>query len=214
MKFASLLISMIAWAAAVEAQAPSASGGEKLAADKEITTSGGATFTAPGGWSMVTSGPLIVLEPPEADSHVVIFDSDAATADAAIDAAWAAYKRGEKRPIRQKLSPTAREGWEEVQVYLYETSPNERAVVQAVARRAKNAWTVVILDGKQPTFEKRGAAAGPDHGEPAAGRVPARILRGTQGRGAECRAPRADERVRRDGHEEARHPRRRRGLHR
>ncbi|MBI1897071.1 MAG: beta-lactamase family protein, partial [Acidobacteria bacterium] len=88
-----------------------------------------------------------------------IFDSEAATADAAVDAAWAAYKH-EKRPVRQKLSPPAREGWEEVQVYIYETSPNERAVAQAVARRAKNAWTVVILNGKQPTFEKRGSAVG------------------------------------------------------
>ena len=105
MRFAQLLISMVAWAAlAAAAQAPPSSP-EKLAADKEVTTSGGATFTAPGGWSMVTSGSLIVVEPPEADSHIVIFDSDAATAEAAIDAAWAAYKRGEKRAVRQKLSP-------------------------------------------------------------------------------------------------------------
>ena len=107
MRFARLLIPMVAWAAiAATAQTPTSSPAEKLAADKEVTTSGGATFTAPGGWSMVTSGPLIVIEPPEADSHVVIFDSDAATAEAAIAAAWAAYKRDEKRTIRQKLSPT------------------------------------------------------------------------------------------------------------
>src|SRR5262245_65784133 len=113
MRIARLLIVMLAWAAfAAAAQAPSSP--EKLAADKEVTTSGGATFTAPGGWSMVISGSLIVVEPPEADSQVAIFDSNAATAEAAIDAAWAAYKPGEKRPVRQKLSPTAREGWEEV----------------------------------------------------------------------------------------------------
>jgi CubicO group peptidase (beta-lactamase class C family) len=161
MRLTRLLISMVAWAAiAAAAQAPSRAPAEKLAADKEVTTSGGATFTAPGGWSMTTSGSLILIEPPEADSHIVIFDSDAATAEAAIDAAWTAYKRGEKRDVRQKLSPTAREGWEEAQVYLYETSPNERAVAQAVARRVKNAWTVVLLNGKQSTFEKRGAAIG------------------------------------------------------
>src|SRR5262245_30523348 len=159
MSFGRLLISIVIWSLTAAAQAPSRSA-EKLAADKEVTTSGGATFTAPGSWSMVTSSPLIVLEPPEADSQVVIFDSNAATAEAAIDAAWAAYKPGEKRPVRQKLSPTAREGWEDVQVYVYETSPNERAVTQAVARRAKNSWTVSILNGKQPTFEKRGAAVG------------------------------------------------------
>jgi hypothetical protein len=150
----------MAGAAVAAAQAPSRSPAEKLASDKEVTTSGGATFKAPGGWSMAASGSLIVLEPPEADSHVVIFDSDAAAADAAVDAAWAAYKRGEKRAIRQKLSPPAREGWEEAHVYLYETSPNERAVVQSVARRAKSTWTVVILHGKHSTFEKRGAAVG------------------------------------------------------
>jgi len=160
MRLTLLLISMTAWAAITAAQIPSRSPAEKLAADKEVTTSAGATFTAPGGWSMVTSGPLIIVEPPEADSHVVVFDSDAATAEAAVGAAWAAYKPDEKRAVRQKLSPPAREGWEEVQVYLYETSPNERAVVQAVARRAKNTWTVVILNGKQPTFEKRGSAVG------------------------------------------------------
>ncbi len=160
MTFRPLLISIMISAAAVAAQAPSQSPAEKITADKQLTTSHGATLTAPAGWSMTTSGPLIVFEPPEADSHVVIFDSDAATADAAIEAAWAAYKPGEKRPIRQKLSPPAREGWEEVQVYLYETSPNERAVVQAVALRSKNAWTVVLVNGKQPTFEKRGAAVG------------------------------------------------------
>jgi CubicO group peptidase (beta-lactamase class C family) len=103
---------------------------------------------------------LIILEPPEPDSHIAVFDSEASSADAAVAAAWAAYKPEEKRAIRQKISPPAREGWEEAQVYLYETSPNERAVVQSVAYRAKNAWTVLIADGKQPTFEKRGAAIG------------------------------------------------------
>jgi CubicO group peptidase (beta-lactamase class C family) len=102
---------------------------------------------------------MIVIEAPEGDSHIVLFESEAATSDAAVQAAWGAYKPGEKRTIRQKISAPAREGWEEAQVYLYETSPNERAVVQSVARRAKNAWMVVILNGKQPTFEKRGAAA-------------------------------------------------------
>jgi CubicO group peptidase (beta-lactamase class C family) len=145
-------------AAAAVAQEPVA---EKLADDKPVTTSNGATFTAPGGWSLTTvNKSLIRIEPPEADSRVIVYNSAATAADAAISAAWAAYKPEEKRPIRQKLSPPAREGWEERQVYLYETSPNERAVVQSVALRSKDAWTVVILDGKEPTFQKRGAAVG------------------------------------------------------
>ena len=160
MSAAPVLIFTAVWAVAAAAQAPSPPSPEKLAADKEVTTSGGAVFMAPEGWSLTVSGPLIVMEPPEADSHVAVFDSGAATADTAVEAAWAAYRRGEKRPLRQKLSPTAREGWEEAQVYMYETSPNERAVAQAVARRAKDRWTVVLVNGKQPTFEKRGSAVG------------------------------------------------------
>ena len=33
----------------------------------------------------------------------------------------------------------------------YETSPNERAVIQAVALRAGTTWTVFLIDGTDPT---------------------------------------------------------------
>ena len=122
-----------------------------------------------------------------------------------MSAAWAAYKPDAKRPVRQRLSPTAREGWEEAQVYIYETSPNERAVVQSVARRAKNAWTVVILDGKQPTFEKRGSAVGLIMGSMRPGTYQRESFAGRKAGAAELRTDRADEGVRRDGNEEARH---------
>jgi len=58
------------------------------------------------------------------------------------------------------LPQAARNGWEERKAYQYETSPNERAVVAAYAWRAGDAWTVVILDGSEPTFEKRSAPLG------------------------------------------------------
>jgi hypothetical protein len=51
----------------------------------------------------------------------------------------------------------AREGWSVRKQFIYETSPNERAVVVAVAFRAGDTWTVLLADGKEPTFEKRGA---------------------------------------------------------
>jgi len=54
----------------------------------------------------------------------------------------------------------AREGWEEQKVFNYETSPNERVVVAAIALRVGSSWTVALLDGSQPTFEKRGAPIG------------------------------------------------------
>jgi CubicO group peptidase (beta-lactamase class C family) len=67
------------------------------------------------------------------------------------------YKPDSKRPIKLITPRPAREGWDERQVFDYETSPNERAVVVAFALRAGTSWTVTILDGTDPTVEKRGA---------------------------------------------------------
>jgi CubicO group peptidase (beta-lactamase class C family) len=133
---------------------------EQLAADTPRVTPGGATFTAPSGWSVETGKNLVILQPPEADTHIAIVDCQAPDARAAVAAAWAAYKPEVKRPIKLVTPRPGREGWDERQVFNYETSPNERAVVQAIASRAGSTWTVFILDGSQPTVEKRSAPIG------------------------------------------------------
>ena len=46
---------------AVSKAAPTATGGERAAADSPRTTPAGATFTIPSGWSMTTRGPMVVL---------------------------------------------------------------------------------------------------------------------------------------------------------
>src|SRR5215472_14940731 len=143
-----------------QAQAETRSAPERLAADTPRVTPGGATFTAPTGWSIVSAKNLAILEPPETDTHIAIVDSQGADAAAAVAAAWAAYKPDFKRPLRLATPRPAREGWEEQQVFSYETSPNERAVVAAIALRKGSSWTVALLDGSQPTFEKRGAPIG------------------------------------------------------
>ena len=130
---------------------------ELVATDTPRTTPGGATFTVPAGWSFVTGKNLIILTPPETDSHIAIFDSQAADANAAVVAAWAAYKPEKKWPLKLVTPRPARNGWEERQVFDYETSPNERVAIQAVASRAGSLWTVLILDVSEPTLEKRGA---------------------------------------------------------
>src|SRR5215467_4094772 len=144
--------------APVQAEARSAP--ERLPADTPRVTPGGATFTVPTGWSISTGKSLVVLEPPETDTHIAIVDSQAADATAAVAAAWAAYKPDVKRPLKLVTPRPGRQGWDERQVFDYETSPNERAVAQALALRAGSSWTVVILDGTEPTFEKRSAPVG------------------------------------------------------
>jgi CubicO group peptidase (beta-lactamase class C family) len=133
---------------------------ERVSADTPRVTPGGATFTVPKEWSIVTGKNLVILQPPETDTHIVIFDAPAGDAAAAVTAAWAAYKAESKRPVKLVTPLPPKEGWDERKAFDYETSPNERAAVQALALRAGTSWTVAILDGTEPTAEKRSAAIG------------------------------------------------------
>lgn len=163
--FMSLALSLRGWSAdsVLQASAPAAearSAPEKLAADTPRVTAAGATFTVPAGWSIITGKSLVILEPPESDTYIAIVDADGADARAAVASGWAAYKPEAHRPLKLVTPRPARNGWDDRQVFDYETSPNERAVVQAIALRAGTAWTVIILDGTEPTFEKRSAPIG------------------------------------------------------
>ncbi len=158
-----LLVALSARAQQTAPAAPAGTGSapapasERMEKDTPRTTPAGATFTAPAGWTLTTKGPMVLLAPPEPDTRVAIVDVTAKDADAAVAAGWAAFKPGFARPLKISMPQTAREGWEERKVYQYETSPNERALVSAMAWRAGDAWTVILLDGSEPTFEKRGA---------------------------------------------------------
>ena len=140
-------------------QAPAAAAStlvsERVDKDTPRSTPGGATFTVPAGWRMTTKESIVVLDPPEPDSHLAIVDVKAKDADTAIAAGWKAYQPDFKRPLKLSMPQAARNGWEERRYYDYETSPNERAVVYAMAWRAGEAWAVVLVDASEPTFEKR-----------------------------------------------------------
>jgi CubicO group peptidase (beta-lactamase class C family) len=133
---------------------------ERASADTPKATASGATFTMPRDWAMTAKGPLVLLDPPEADSHLALVDVDAKSAkdaDAAVAAAWAAYRPDAKRPLKLSAPQAARNGWEERRSYQYETSPNEKATVFALALRAGASWVVAIADAADSTYEKRGS---------------------------------------------------------
>jgi hypothetical protein len=149
---------ILVWPFPAHSQAPEArSKPELVTSDSSRATAGGATFTVPAGWSIETEKNLVILAPPEPDTHIVIFDSQASDAASAVTAAWSAYKSGPTHPVKIVTPRPAREGWDERQVFDYETSPNERAVVQAVALRAGTAWIVFIIDGTDPPRSKSAA---------------------------------------------------------
>jgi len=160
-RFPKMMLSVLAvlgWVGAGAVRAQEArSKAELVSADTAKVSPGGATFTVPAGWSLETGKDLVLLTPPETDTHLAIFDAQAPDAAAAVKAAWAAYKGGQTHALKIVTPRPAREGWDERQVFDYETSPNERAAIEAIALRAGTTWTVILIDGTDPTVEKRGA---------------------------------------------------------
>lgn len=146
------------------ALSPIEAAAQKVAAaanDQPVTTSGGAGFTLPKAWTRTVDGKVTEVVAPEGDLRIAIVDVGAApSADAAVTAAWKAWRPGEAVRTPKLVSPrAAKDGWEERPVFGYETSPNEKRFIQAAALRAGPKWTVMIADGADATFEKRGAAA-------------------------------------------------------
>ncbi len=128
-----------------------------VTADSPHTTPGGATFIVPAGWSIASDASSVTLQPPEPDTHIAIFDVHAPGAAEAVASAWGAYRPAMKRPLKVAVPIPDRNGWSDGKRFIYETSPNERAVVVAFALHSGGTWTVILADGTEPTFEKRGA---------------------------------------------------------
>lgn len=154
-----LLLFLPAASSFSQASAPTRapSRGEALAADTPSTTVAGNTFIAPAGWSLSVNGPATILAAPEGDSWIALVDVEAKDADAAVAAGWAAYKPDHPWPLKVTSEAPDRDGWSKQKIYEYQTSPNEKRGVQAVARFANGRWNVDILDLSDPVAEKRGA---------------------------------------------------------
>lgn len=136
---------------------------ERLAADTAKTTVAGNTFVAPAGWSLTVRGPATILEAPEGGSFVVLVDvpaKEAKDADAAVAAAWAAYKPDAKWPLKVTTPVADKDGWTDRRSYDYQTSPNEKRGVGVDVRKANDTWTVAIFDMADAVGEKRGAQVG------------------------------------------------------
>ena len=113
--FALAVTTFLAPSAFGQTAAPAIS--ETMEQDSPRATPAGTTFTVPVGWTMTTTGPMVVLGPPEPDSHVAIVDLQAADADAAVAAGWAAYKKGFDRPLLISVPQAPRDGWVERKAY-------------------------------------------------------------------------------------------------
>lgn len=126
-----------------------------LAADTPSTTVKGNTFVAPEGWTLEVRGPATILEAPEGGSWIALVDVEAEDADAAVAAAWAAYKEL-TWPLKVTAESPDKDGWSRKRRYQYQTSPNEKRTVLAGVLYANEAWTVWLYDMAHDVGEKRG----------------------------------------------------------
>lgn len=132
---------------------------QPLSSDQPSKTESGAAFTAPQTWTMGGNEKVRTISAPEGDATVAIVDNVSASgAGDAAAKAWAAWRPDRARPPKL-ISPRApREGWDERAFVSYETSPNEKLVLEAFTLRKGDKWTVLLLDAREATLEKRGAA--------------------------------------------------------
>jgi len=131
------------------------------AADTPEKTASGATFTLPTDWSVQTHGAVTVVTAPEGDTHIAIVDvGSAADAAQAVAQAWKLYEPSMHRALQITTPGAPRAGWDEIQNFAYQTSPNEHMAVEATAMRAGHAWTVALIEGSDATLDKRSAAVG------------------------------------------------------
>ena len=133
---------------------------EHLTQDTPRTTTSGNRFVAPGGWSITVRDTATILAPPEPEAHIALVDVSAKDAESAVKAAWKIYKPDASWPVIDVRTVPDREGWSDVHVFVYRTSPNEKRSVAAHARKAGGAWTVILFDMPDAVAEKRGGQVG------------------------------------------------------
>jgi CubicO group peptidase (beta-lactamase class C family) len=142
----------------VPAPAPAAPQKTTLAADTPETTAFGNNFVAPGGWTFERRGDATIIGSPEPGSYIALVDVRAADADAAVAAAWLAYK-GAPPPwkIVDHADSADKDGWSKRRGYAYDVPPNAKRAIGANAMFANGSWLVMIIDLDEAIAEKRGA---------------------------------------------------------
>lgn len=129
------------------------------------TTATGHTYAPPEAFTASTGTNWVRFTAPEGDATVTVVDLAAARDAAdAVAQAWALAQPGFSRTLRLATARPSRNGWVDQQVFDYETSPNEKLAVQAIARRSSagdgKAWVVLLLQASEATLEKRSAPIG------------------------------------------------------
>ncbi|QQV78621.1 beta-lactamase family protein [Sphingomonas aliaeris] len=132
---------------------------ETIPAAGQTITTADARFAAPADWTLERADKIVRLIAPEGDLRMTLVDvGPAKDAAAAVAAAHALAEPGFARKLRLSTPMPAREGWDEIVNFDYETSPNEKRSIVATPYRAGASWLVLLGDGGWATFNKRSGA--------------------------------------------------------
>jgi CubicO group peptidase (beta-lactamase class C family) len=154
-----ILRSSVALFLVIGAAPPALAQAAPLAADSPAKLASGATFTAPKGWSLHDKGRVRVMTSPEGDARVMVVDGlTGADVKAAVASAWALAQPGFDRAPKLVTPRPGREGWDDRSAFDYDTSPNEKRFIYALAYRKGSSWAAVLYDGSEATADKRWAA--------------------------------------------------------
>lgn len=141
------------------AAAPSTQVQERtLAADTPLTTSAGATFTAPAGFTLREQGELLTLIEPEKEASLTLVAIGGGLGrDEAARAAWAKLDPTFALPVAQAQDAPPSGGWHQLAQLVYVTPTEQARLVLAVMQRFRSTWYVALLDGKLAAIDRRGA---------------------------------------------------------
>ncbi len=128
---------------------------ETLTADSQRTTAEGATFIAPAGWTIRSRDKVIILDAPEAGSHIALVDVRVADPDAAVAGAWTLYDPAAHWTLDVANDESPMDGWDRQRSYSYETSAAQHRIVRAEAFGHAGLWTVRIDDLDRAVAQKR-----------------------------------------------------------
>ena len=123
-----------------------------------IDTGTGATMVPVPGWSSDMREGMMVFTAPEGDATAAIVGVAAAPdGSSAVAAAWQKLSPGFDREVLIAQDPPARDGWDQITVVNYKSSPAEKIAVQGIGLRKGDQWTVVLINGALATIAKRNA---------------------------------------------------------
>lgn len=127
-----------------------------LGVDAPLKTLNGTGLVAPRGWSVHKTTGVIRLDAPESGSSILLSDTIGGDADAAVAAAWSAYRPAAAAPaLKGAKDRPVRDGWDQIRVYTYRPPAGETRTIWVRALRKGDRWTAVLHDMADDVLEKR-----------------------------------------------------------